>query len=74
MAATGLLSLSAAPKRANVSDFADMAPYVYPGNAARYVSKPYFTPDGQNYLRLSDDGKRVVKHNIRNGADRKSVV
>ena len=74
MAATGLLSLSAAPKRANVSDFADMAPYVYPGNTARYVSKPYFTPDGQNYLRLSDDGKRVVKHDIRNGAEVETLM
>ena len=74
MATTGLLSLSAAPKRANVSDFADMAPYVYPGNTARYVSKPYFTPDGQNYLRLSDDGKRVVKHDIRNGAEVETLM
>lgn len=72
-ASASVLSLSAAPK-ANVSNFADMAPYVYPNNSARNVAEPYFLPDGQAYLRLSDDGKRVVKHDIRTGAESETVM
>ena len=74
LAAAGILSLSAAPKNANVSNFADLAPYVYPNNTVRYIPKPYFTPDGQNYLQLSSDGKRIVKHDIRNGSEVETVM
>lgn len=74
LAASGLLSLSAAPKRTNISDFSELTPFVYPSNRVRSVPKPYFMPDGQNYLKLSDDGKRVVKCGIRDGAEVETVM
>lgn len=74
LAAAGILSLSAAPKKVNVSNFADMAPYVYPNNSSRNVSKPYFMPDGQSYLQLSSDCKRIVKHDIRTGSEVETVM
>lgn len=74
LAVAGVLSLSAAPKKVNISNFADMAPYVYPNNSSRNVPKPYFMPDGQNYLQLSADGKRIVKHDIRTGAEGETIM
>ena len=73
LATASMLSLQAAP-RANVSNFADMAPYVYPNNVSKSVGKPYFMPDGQAYLQLSADGKRIVKHDIRNGSEIETVM
>lgn len=63
-----------AASKVNVSNFDDMAPYVYPANYCRSVPKPYFMSDGQSYLQLSPDGKRVVKHNIRDGIEAETVM
>ena len=54
LAAASLMTISAvaAPKAINVSNFADMAPYVHPNNGSKSVAKPYFMPDGQSYLQL----------------------
>ena len=42
----------------------DLAPYVYPQNAAPTPDRPVFTPDGLSYLELSDDGNRIVSRDI----------
>ena len=73
LASVSLIQLSASPT-ANISDFAELAPYVFPANRAKGVPAPYFTPDGQSYLQLSEDGKRVVKYDIRNGAETETVM
>lgn len=76
LAAASLMTISAAaaPKAINVSNFADMAPYVHPNNGSKSVAKPYFMPDGQSYLQLSADSKRIVRHDIRNGAEAETVM
>ncbi|MBD5323173.1 MAG: alpha/beta fold hydrolase [Bacteroides sp.] len=73
LATAGVINLSAS-SAVNISDFSDLAPYVYPSNRAKSVPAPYFTADGQSYLQLSPDGKRVVKYDIRNGAETETVM
>ncbi|MDE6377160.1 MAG: DPP IV N-terminal domain-containing protein, partial [Duncaniella sp.] len=58
-----------AQAKANISEFGDLAPYVYPNNIARGVSRPAFSADGLSCLRLSDDHKRVVSFDIVTGKD-----
>lgn len=50
-------ALAAIPMRSTV--VSDIAQYVYPANKAPEVSLS-FTPDGNGYVRRSDDGKRLT--------------
>ena len=74
LCSSALASLSASAAKVNIKDFSDIAPYVYPNNYARTVAKPYFTSDGLSYMQLSADGKRVVKYDIRTGAETETVM
>lgn len=71
--ALSAVALSSAAGR-NVADFKEMAPFVYPQNAPASVAKPYYMADGLSYLALSDDGKRVVKHDTKTGAEVETVM
>ncbi len=62
------------PSRPHVGNFADMAPYVYPDNAPRTVERPAFSPDGLTYLALSDDGKRITRHDTKSGSETETVM
>lgn len=63
---------SAAVNPAAVMD--DMAPYVYPQNAAPTPSKPLFMPDGLSYLEISDDGRRIVSRDVATGKEKETVM
>lgn len=52
----------------------DLAPYVYPQNAAPTPDRPVFTPDGLSYLELSDDGNRIVSRDIATGKEKETVM
>ena len=59
---------------ANVSNMADLAPFVYPNNYAKTVAKPYFAPDGLSYLKLSADKKQVVRVDLKTGKETETVM
>lgn len=63
-----------AGRAVNISDFSGLAPYVWPANTTRSVSRPYFMADTPAYLQLSADGKRIVKHDLRTGAETETVL
>lgn len=71
-----LLTTIAVPARAsrvNISDFSDLAPYVYPENGSRSAGRPYFTADGA-MLQLADNGRRIVKCDLRTGSEIETVM
>ena len=74
--ATLLASIAPAQARShvNINEFSEMAPYVYPANIARGVSRPDFTADGLSCLKLSDDHKRVVSYNLVTGAEVETLL
>ena len=41
--------------------------YLYPENAVSTPSRPYYTPDGDSYLQLSSDHRRVIKYSTATG-------
>ena len=57
----------------SIERYKDMAPYVYPQNAPASVAAPAYLPDGEAYLQLSEDGKRVVKHDTKTGAEIETI-
>lgn len=59
---------------ANISDDRSLAPFVYPENASVKVDKPAYMADGLSYLRLSEDGKKVVKVDTRSGKELETVM
>ena len=69
MAAAAVLPVSA-----GISDDAAMAPYVYPENSPARVAAPAYMPDGQSYLELSSDRKRIVKFDSRTGKELETVM
>lgn len=69
--ASGIITASAFAQ--SVEQYKDMAPYVYPSNAPAEVSAPNFMPDGQSYLSLTDDGKKIVRHDLKSGNEIETV-
>lgn len=59
---------------ANVSNIKGLAPYVFPENRVNSVSKPDYLPDGLSYLAISEDGKRIAKHDTKTGAEIETVM
>ena len=57
----------------SIERYKDMAPYVYPQNAPATAPAAAYLPDGETYLQLSDDGKRVVKHETKTGAEIETI-
>ncbi|MDE5942124.1 MAG: DPP IV N-terminal domain-containing protein, partial [Muribaculaceae bacterium] len=47
--------------------------YVYPDNAAATPGKMNFMPDGESYLVLSDNGKKIVKYDTATGKEQETV-
>ncbi|WP_303742482.1 hypothetical protein, partial [uncultured Muribaculum sp.] len=45
----------------------DIAPYVYPANAAKAPSAVTYLADGKNCLALADDNTKIVKYDIKSG-------
>lgn len=44
-----------------------IAPYVYPGNAEERPAKMVFMPDGETYLQLTDNGRKIQKYSTADG-------
>lgn len=53
---------------------AQVSKYVYPENRAATASGFAYMPDGQSYAMLSADGRRVVKYDIRTGAEIETLL
>ncbi len=47
----------------------DIAPYVYPANASAAPGAMTYLGDGKTYVSISDDGKRIVKYDIKSGKE-----
>lgn len=62
------------PVSARVSNDAGLAPYVFPQNSPVRVAAPAYMPDGQSYLALSDDHKRIVRFDTRSGKEIETVM
>lgn len=43
--------------------------YTYPGNRPDQAPAMQFMPDGQTYVTLSEDGTKLVMHDVRNGKE-----
>lgn len=63
LAGLSALSVSAATITADP----DMIPYVYPGNAPERPEVPRFMPGGQQFVRIADDGRRIVTVDVASG-------
>ncbi len=53
---------------------ADIAPYVYPLNAPEAPAAMAFGIDGKTYTALADDGRRLVRYDIRTGKEIATVI
>jgi dipeptidyl-peptidase-4 len=60
-----------AQKSAIVSE---IAPYVYPQNRPSAPKAFTYIQDGNQYLLLSDDGKRIVSYDTKTGKELETVV
>lgn len=69
-----LFSALALTVAADNADMKEMAPYVYPQNSLPSVSRPAYAQDGQTYLALSSDGRKVVRYDIRTGKETETVM
>ena len=47
--------------------------YLYPENATSTPSRPYYMPDGDSYLQLSSDHRRVIKYSTATGKELETV-
>ncbi len=52
----------------------DIAPYVYPANAAKAPSTVTYLADGKNCLALADDNTKIVKYDIKSGKEIEVVL
>lgn len=52
----------------------DIAPYVYPANAAKAPSAVTYLADGKNCLALADDNTKIVKYDIKSGKEIEVVL
>lgn len=59
---------------ASISNDKNLAPYVYPLNAPKHVSRPAYLADGLSYLALSADGKKIVKYATATGKEIETVM
>lgn len=48
--------------------------YVYPGNTPANPGKMSFMPDGESYLRLEDEGRKIVKYETSTGKVLETVL
>lgn len=75
IAAYLLLSAAAlSATAANISDFKELAPYVYPNNYPARVARPAYAADGLSYLVLSSDGKKITRHETSTGKEIETVM
>lgn len=65
---------AATPASASAMVMSDLAPYVYPKNAAPTPSKPYFTADAMTYLRLNKDRTKIVSCSLTDGKEIDTVM
>lgn len=70
MLLTGFVLHAAMPMRSNV--VRDIAPYVYPQNAASKAELT-FTPDGQGYVNRSADGRTLTICKISDGSEVETI-
>ncbi len=47
----------------------NIAPYVYPSNASATPGAMTYLADGKTYVAVSDDGKRIVRYDIKSGKE-----
>lgn len=69
-----ILSAGSIQAARTVTDMAEMAPFVYPQNAAATPQRPQFTADGTGYLVLTPDGKRIVSYDLATGAEKETLM
>ncbi|MDE6527958.1 MAG: DPP IV N-terminal domain-containing protein, partial [Muribaculaceae bacterium] len=53
---------------------ADIAKFVYPANAVATPGKMVFTPDGESYLKLEDNGRKIVRYETATGKAADTVL
>lgn len=63
-----------AAERVSLINVNDIAKYVYPANRAASPGKMSFMPDGESYLMLDDNGKRIIKYNTATGKEEGVVL
>ncbi|MCM1137484.1 MAG: DPP IV N-terminal domain-containing protein [Duncaniella sp.] len=51
-----------------------LKPYLSPETRVKTVAQPDYLPDGLSYLAVSDDGKRIVKCDTKNGNEIETVM
>lgn len=66
-----LLSTLGADAAATV---ADIAPYVYPGNRYDSPTAMEFSADGKTYTALADEGRRLVRYDLRTGKEVATII
>ncbi|MCM1521483.1 MAG: S9 family peptidase [Muribaculaceae bacterium] len=64
---------TAATPKAVSTNISDLAPYVYPQNAAPTPARPDFTTDGLTYMRLNKDRKKIVTCSLTDGKELETV-
>lgn len=52
----------------------DIAPYVYPNNTSKTLSKMSYMPDGKTYLSLSDNGKCIYQFDTETGTVLDTII
>lgn len=59
---------------APVIKVSEISRYVYPGNIAATPGRMSFMPDGLSFLRVSDDGTKIVKYDTATGKELETVL
>ncbi|MCM1163822.1 MAG: S9 family peptidase [Muribaculaceae bacterium] len=76
LAAAAIATATPAASTSTARVMTDMAPFVYPQNAAPTPARPAFTnsPDGLTYLRLNKDRKKIVSCSLTDGKELETVM
>lgn len=75
---TGLLlatvSLSAAAQANSIADYPEIDRWVNGGQMPAQAPRLQYAPDGSGYLAKSEDGKRIVKYDLRTGKEIETLL
>ena len=58
----------------SLADYPELERYVEGSQLPASLPPLQYTPDGTGYLKISDDGKRVVKHDVKTGKEVETVI
>jgi len=71
---SALPSSTAYAKKQSITQFPEIERYVGQERLPEAISDLIYMPDGTAYLRLSDDGKSVIKYDTRSGKEIEKVI